>query len=141
MIYFLAFLGVSLSASLSVIGKKVLTSGVDGFTYIGITTAILSVLAFFGSALSFGGKINLSGVTNVSMGWMLVMAIINFIAFYIYTIVIKDMAVTQYEIISIVTPIIAAFLAYFLLNEAILFKHILGATIVGAGLYVALHKS
>lgn len=130
----LAVTTVGVYALMHTIAKSQIS--VPPFTFIGFAMGTVSLLAFATSFAVAEGKTP----TMTTVAWLVVYGIVNFIGFVLYLRVIGGMPIMQYQLVSIVGPVIGGALAFALLGEAMTPRFFMALPFLGAGLYLALSK-
>ena len=130
------FLAVFSYAVLKIMDRKGMVDGIPPFLFIAVSMTVLAGLAAIGHVLTVKGPI--FALTTQQWGMLVVYGFLNLIGFTLVLVALKSMPVTEYQIIGITTPICVAFLAAIFLKEPILIKHMVGAVIVGLGIFIAI---
>ena len=135
--YVLAALAICMYAFLQVLSKKFLVSGIPPHAFMMISTVILVFCAFLST--NYIDK-DFTFKSIKYNDWILlgIFGIMNFLAFSIYLYALKEIPVVEWQLLNITTPILGALLAYFIMNESIHMRHIIGFAFVSVGLFIAL---
>ncbi len=136
--YMIGFIAVSCYASLTVL-NKIMQKDIPPFTYIAITMILLS---FFSAtiAILYEKSVNLSQIIQQHGLLLIGFSIINLIGFALLLLAITKISVFEYQIIGLLTPLIGGVFAYFILQETLTAKHLIGFLIATVGCYIALKK-
>jgi drug/metabolite transporter (DMT)-like permease len=130
----LAVATVGVYALMHTIAKSQIS--VPPFTFIGIAMGTVSLLAFATSFALAEGR----APTVTSLAWLVAYGVVNFIGFVLYLRVIGGMPIMQYQLVSIVGPVIGGAIAFALLGEPVAPRFISALPFLGLGLYLALSK-
>lgn len=137
MIYLIAFTSVVFYAGLCVIAK-VVGKTIPDFVFMAITMAGLCAISCVAAVLS-PHKIEMAAISSQNWALMGLFAAMNFIGFALYLYCYRaGMPIVNYQLFNSVTPVVAGLIAYFALGEPITYKALLGAVIMGIGLYIAI---
>ena len=134
--YILGLVAVICYAAMTPISKK-LQLDIPPFAFVGIASAMLCV---FAAAISFFFEkdFSLTKITPDIWGGMTILVLVNLAGYVLYLMAISKMPATQYQLLYLVGPIVAAGLAYLLLREPFKIQYLYGLVIITAGLFVAL---
>ena len=134
--YGLALVAVACYAALPVIAKKV-GLAVPPFGFIAMTMAVLSIAALCAS-LVFERSFNV-GNLNLSQGALLLLfALVNFAAFFLYLKAINEIPVAHYQLlIGALGPIVTTGLAFLFLGEQVGVRFFVALPVIFLGLYIA----
>ncbi len=135
--YILAFIAVTCYASLTPLAKKLVTGEIPPLALIATSMIFLSVYAIIAS-LFFEKDFSFSKIETTTWLGIAAFSFINFVGFALYLMAIKDIPVTQYQIIFLISPIITGFIAYLILSEEFKMQYIYSLPFIGIGLYIAL---
>jgi len=132
-----AVLAISCYASLAPISKKLQLANVPSFAFMGITQSLLAALAFTALIIT---KKNFSINTLDRTAWtsLVTFSTVNFVGFTLYLYAITKMPVSEYQLFGLLTPLIGAIIAFFLLGEPFKLRYFIGGIFVAIGLFIAL---
>jgi drug/metabolite transporter (DMT)-like permease len=137
--YLIGFGAMMCYASLAPIAKKITQDGLTAYSLIFINSVLLT--AFSLAAILIAKDTNLLTLKNIDItSWVRITlwSLVNFIGFALYIWAIAKIPVTDYQIMYLATPLIGGVLAYFLVNEALEFKHLIGGAFVAVGIYITI---
>lgn len=115
MYYLYWFIATLLYALLPSIAKKAAIDGMSPLMFIALTMFILASGALIWSLIF--EKTALSWITPQQWVWILVFAIVNLVAFFLFVIAVKQIPVASYQAMSLIMPIVWGIVAYFLFWE------------------------
>ena len=136
--YIIAFLAMCSYASLPPIAKKIASSGFEGFSLIFVNSIFLLFFSFIAILCSGQNFDVLKKISLSTWGWVALWAFINFVGFAFYIWAINKIPVVNYQIMYLASPLIAALIAFFLLNEGLELKQLLGGLLVAAGIFITI---
>ncbi len=137
--YLIGFAAMSCYAALPAISKKILQD-LPPITL--IFTCVVFLSLYSGIWMLFYDKgASLSAMKGPTWGGVVILAAVNMGGYFLYMTTIKMIPVTQYQMIYIFSPIIAAFFALLLLGEPFKMRYLAGLAVMGLGLFIALYDS
>lgn len=137
--YLIGFAAMMCYASLAPFAKRITQDGLTAYSLIFVNSLVLATLSLI--AIIIVKDQNLLALKNIDfIGWLriLMWSTINFIGFALYIWAIAKIPVADYQIMYLATPLIGGILAYFLVNEALEFKHLIGGAFVAIGIYITI---
>lgn len=140
MAYALAFMAMILYATLTPMAKKLGLEGVPPFLFIAIANVFLFILGCIGYYF-FERTGQVFVLKQDHVVFLFVFAAINFVAYALFLYALRDVSVASYQLIELLTPVIGAIVAFYLLNESVQPKQIIGFLIMGVGLFIALRPA
>lgn len=134
--YIIGLLATTGYAILPVLAKKA-NVDVPPFAFISITMIFLSM--FSGIASLFFNK-DFSLLSMPSSVWIFLIgfAFLNFLAFAFMLASIKSIPIAEYQLMSLLIPIIGASFAYVILQEPFKIQYLIGLIFCSVGLFIAL---
>lgn len=137
--YGLSIVAISAYAILPVLSKKMQLS-VPPFTFIALTMTVLALLSAV-AAFIFERSFQLSELRISHFSLLFLFGAINFVAFFIYLKALSGMPAGHYQLVAaVVSPLVVAFLAFFILSETVTIRFLITIPFLFAGLYIALAK-
>jgi drug/metabolite transporter (DMT)-like permease len=134
---FLATTSILAYAAMFPLLKKV-NIKIPTFTLMALSMFFLFVFSLIGSLLFEKGSLGKFSVIKTYLPLLILTGLINVVAFSTEIIAYKYMPLWQQTMFTLLTPIFASILAYFILGEQISFKLFIGLVIMGAGLFIAI---
>lgn len=110
---------------------------VPPFTVMAISMFVLFMLSLLASILFEGSLHMKSSIFKTNISFLVIAAVVNFIAFWLYILGYKYFPVWQQSMFTLLTPIFAGIFAYLILGEKITFNLFVGLLIMGVGLFIA----
>jgi drug/metabolite transporter (DMT)-like permease len=138
--YIIAFLAMTSYASLGAMAKKISAEGISGYQLIFLNSILLGVFGLIAILLTDRDFAVYKNLQASTWGWIILWAGMNFLGFVLYLYAIQRIPVTEYQIMYLASPIIAAILAFVILSEPFQLKHLIGGIIVAVGVYIAIRK-
>lgn len=134
--YLLAFLAMCCYASLAPLSKK-LTLDIPPFAFIATTMIFLCAYGVIASFFVDKG-FSYSKIEPATWGKLAIFSLVNFVGFFVYLYAIRHIAVAQYQIIYLASPVVGGLIAYLILSEGFKMQYLYSLPFIGIGLYIAL---
>lgn len=139
--YIAAVLSVALYATLPSIIKHI-GENIPSFTFIAISSTTLGLVSLlFACVFERGQWPNLSSVQSGAFNWLGLYILLNLMGYLCYIHAARNINVVHFELIGVLSPVVAAIVGYFLLRENIRTEQFVGLLIMGFGLYVGTRHS
>ena len=138
--YALLFVAMCSYSLLDVLGKK-LKLGMPTFLMIGLTMAILSVMALTTHFLT-NKTYTLADIDQKA--WLLIglFALVNFVGFSTWMSGIAQTPVYSYRVLNLAAPVIVALLGFWILKEQVDWKSLItGLAIISIGIYIVIKNN
>jgi drug/metabolite transporter (DMT)-like permease len=134
--YLVALGAVSCYAILTPLAKKFQVD-LPPFAFITASSAILAVTSF---VCSFFIEKDFLVTKTTSATWIniLLFSAINLIGYFAYLKALEKIPAANYQLMYLLSPIIVAISAYFILGERVEIRQIIGLIIMSAGLCIAI---
>ena len=137
--YLAGFMAMVCFSSLAILIKKVTLYGLDGTPLLFINALMLSILSL--AALIIMPSTDFSVFRKIDPSawiWISLYSIINFAALTFFIWCVQRISPTEYQIMFLASPLIAALLAYLMFNEALQLKHLVGGIVVAIGVLITI---
>jgi len=135
--YFIVFLSVFLSSALNPLIKKA-NQHIPIFTSMAISMSVLTIVSLLMSLIVEKSYQLKTTSHQQSFILLIVAGVLNAIALWLIILGYKYMPLWQQSLFSLLIPLFTAVFAFFLLQEPLSYKLILGLSIMGIGLFISI---
>ncbi len=134
--YFFALIAVACYAILTPLAKK-FQLDLPPFAFIAASSGILAVSSFI---CSFFIEKDFSITKTAGSAWLniLIFSMINLLGYFLYLKALEKIPSANYQLLYLLSPVIVAISAYFILGERVELRQIIGLVIMSVGLCVAI---
>jgi drug/metabolite transporter (DMT)-like permease len=134
--YFIAVAAICFYASLSPMAKKI-GFNLPPFSLIAISSFIHLCIA---GSIAFAKErhVVLAGFDKIEWHWLLIFSITNLIGYVLYLLALSKIPVAQYQMFTLLTPIVGGLLAVLLLKEPFHARYFIALAFMGIGIAIAI---
>ena len=135
--YIAGFLAMACFSTLPIVIKRVTSLGLNGSHLILVNALMLALLSMVTIAVMHQNSYQIFKKIPISTyGWVALYTLFNFTALTLFIWSMQRISTTEYQIMFLASPLIVALLAFFLLNEPLQLKHLIGGIFVAIGIVI-----
>lgn len=108
------------------------------FTLMTLSMFFLFLFSFIGSLLFEKGALTKTAIIKTYLPLLILAGVVNVVAFWTEIVAYKYMPLWQQTLFTLLTPIFASILAFFILGEQISPKLLIGLAVMAVGLFIAI---